>query len=164
MPNHKDLTGADLHEPKGISTASANTGYFANGAGSGTWTKVGKNQIDTSSILNINKFKQTAFVADISTAETILIPQVVASRLTLVTIIINGAITGADSTLSIYKNSATTIGTLTVSYTGSGEGSTFTFTPVSNNTFSAGEYLKIVNDGASTGTQKATIVLDFDYV
>lgn len=163
MPHHKDLTGADLHEPKGISTASANTGYFANGAGSGTWKKIGKDQIDNTSILNTNKFKQTVFIADIGTAETILVPQANNSRLTLVTIILNGAITSADSILSIYKNSATTIGTLTVAYSGSGEGSTFTFTPVSNNTFNAGEYLKIVNDGASTGPQKATIVLDFEY-
>lgn len=163
MPHHKDLTGADLHEPKGIASASNNTSYCANGAGSGTWKKIGKDQIDNTSILNTNKFKQTVFIADIGTAETILVPQANNSRLTLVTIILNGAITSADSILSIYKNSATTIGTLTVAYSGSGEGSTFTFTPVSNNTFNAGEYLKIVNDGASTGPQKATIVLDFEY-
>lgn len=35
---HNILTGADLHEPKGISGASANTVYVANGAGSGTWS------------------------------------------------------------------------------------------------------------------------------
>jgi hypothetical protein len=35
---HASLTGADLHEPKGVSTAAANTVYLANGNGSGTWT------------------------------------------------------------------------------------------------------------------------------
>lgn len=37
--SHASLTGNDLHEPKGISTAAANTVYIANGSGSGTWSK-----------------------------------------------------------------------------------------------------------------------------
>jgi hypothetical protein len=35
---HKNLSGADLHEPKGIGGAAAGTVYVANGAGSGVWT------------------------------------------------------------------------------------------------------------------------------
>lgn len=35
---HASLTGADLHEPKGIETAAANTVYVCNGSGSGTWS------------------------------------------------------------------------------------------------------------------------------
>lgn len=38
---HKNIPEAELHEPKGVSTAVLNTAYFANGAGSGTWKKVG---------------------------------------------------------------------------------------------------------------------------
>jgi len=34
---HSTLTGADLHEPKGVSIATANTVYVADGAGSGSW-------------------------------------------------------------------------------------------------------------------------------
>lgn len=34
---HKDIVDAQRHEPKGISTAVANTVYVANGAGAGTW-------------------------------------------------------------------------------------------------------------------------------
>lgn len=37
MAEHKDLTGTDLHEPKGVATASHGEVYFANGTGSGTW-------------------------------------------------------------------------------------------------------------------------------
>lgn len=37
MPDHSTLTGAELHEPKGVSLASANTVYVANGSGSGSW-------------------------------------------------------------------------------------------------------------------------------
>lgn len=34
---HKNLTGTDLHEPKGASTATKGQVYRSNGAGSGTW-------------------------------------------------------------------------------------------------------------------------------
>lgn len=35
---HSALTGAELHEPKGAASATANTVYVANGSGSGAWT------------------------------------------------------------------------------------------------------------------------------
>lgn len=40
MPNvsHANLTGANLHEPKGADAAAANKVYLSNGAGSGAWT------------------------------------------------------------------------------------------------------------------------------
>lgn len=34
---HKNLTGVDLHEPKGVAAATANQVYRADGAGSGSW-------------------------------------------------------------------------------------------------------------------------------
>lgn len=34
---HSNLTGADLHEPKGVSAATAQHVYVANGSGSGSW-------------------------------------------------------------------------------------------------------------------------------
>jgi hypothetical protein len=40
MAEHRFLTGASLHEPKGVATASANRVYVADGAGSGTHTNV----------------------------------------------------------------------------------------------------------------------------
>lgn len=39
---HSSLTDPNLHEPKGISTASANQMYLSNGSGSGTWTNVSR--------------------------------------------------------------------------------------------------------------------------
>jgi hypothetical protein len=42
---HKDIPDANLHEPKGVSAAVANTVYTANGAGSGTWAKVSSQAI-----------------------------------------------------------------------------------------------------------------------
>ena len=37
---HKNITDPDLHEPKGVNSAVIHTVYKANGAGSGTWSKV----------------------------------------------------------------------------------------------------------------------------
>lgn len=37
---HKNIPEADLHEPKGVSLATANTAYVANGSGSGSWQKI----------------------------------------------------------------------------------------------------------------------------
>lgn len=37
---HKDIPNADLHEPKGISSAANFQTYVANGAGTGVWTNV----------------------------------------------------------------------------------------------------------------------------
>jgi len=36
---HRNIPNADLHEPKGVSLATSNTVYVANGSGSGTWVK-----------------------------------------------------------------------------------------------------------------------------
>lgn len=38
---HSTLTGANLHEPKGVATAPAGTVYVANGSGSGAWGSIG---------------------------------------------------------------------------------------------------------------------------
>lgn len=42
MPNvqHKDLSGANLHEPKGVESADAGKVYVANGSTSGEWKKI----------------------------------------------------------------------------------------------------------------------------
>lgn len=37
---HATLTGADLHEPKGVATAASGTVYISDGAGSGSWGTV----------------------------------------------------------------------------------------------------------------------------
>ena len=35
---HSSLTGAAIHEPKGVAAAAANKIYLSIGAGSGSWT------------------------------------------------------------------------------------------------------------------------------
>lgn len=47
MPStsHKNLTGTQVHEPKGVSSAAINLVYVSNGAGSGTWQKLSASQL-----------------------------------------------------------------------------------------------------------------------
>lgn len=43
---HKNIVDPDIHEPKGVSTASASNLYVANGSGSGSWRKVKESDLD----------------------------------------------------------------------------------------------------------------------
>ena len=44
MPKHEALTGANLHEPKGVASATDNTVYTADGTGSGAWEVIFEEQ------------------------------------------------------------------------------------------------------------------------
>lgn len=46
MSAHKNLTGADLHEPKGIESAAAGEVYVADGSDSGEWQKIDNDQLE----------------------------------------------------------------------------------------------------------------------
>ena len=52
MIQHKNIPDAQLHEPKGVATASVKRIYFADGAGSGEWRKISDKEIDYSSKTN----------------------------------------------------------------------------------------------------------------
>jgi hypothetical protein len=161
MPLHKDLTGADLHEPKGVASASVDTVYVANGSGSGTWQKIASSQINNTSIKNINKEVATFVMENVGDPSIILLPFPEAGSVTKVTVLLHGALSGADGLLTFTKNGGATLGTLTLTHTGSAEGTLFTFTPVSNQDVTAGGYLKIANNGASTGAVNATVFIEF---
>ncbi len=51
MALHRNLTGADLHEPKGVASAAAGTVYVANGSGSGSWQTLEFPEIPTPTIV-----------------------------------------------------------------------------------------------------------------
>ena len=49
--SHASLTGAELHEPKGVASAPAKTVYVANGAGSGSWTTLDYDVLPTGTVI-----------------------------------------------------------------------------------------------------------------
>lgn len=154
---HSTLTGAELHDCKGIDAASANTVRVADGAGSGAWQKVTSNEINTSSIFNTNSYVFTTILDDVSTASSVYIAFPFACTATKVTTVLQAAITGADSTITIRNHAGTASNTLTVAQSGSAAGDVDTVALSSNNTFTTDQKMQIETDGASTNTAKLVI-------
>ncbi len=145
MPLHADLTGADLHEPKGVASASANKVYVSNGSGSGTWSPLVY-------ILNVR-------IADISIASTTYITLPYAGNIVKINSVIEGAITGSDEVVTAYNSSGSSMGTITISAVGSAGGDVDTLSPSSNNSFSANTALRLTSTGASATAQAAVFTI-----
>jgi hypothetical protein len=69
MADHAGLTGASLHESKGVASAAVGTVYVANGAGSGSWTTLGHTSLAAGAAV---AFGYTQTITEFST--TSLIP------------------------------------------------------------------------------------------
>jgi len=68
---HSTLTGAELHEPKGVASANANEIYVANGSGSGVWGKVGQLSLNgVSSTVSAGRFVATNSTGGFVLADT----------------------------------------------------------------------------------------------
>lgn len=94
-------------------------------------------------------------IPDISTAQEIEIPVPFTGEIIRYHVTLGGAISGADADVSLKAN-GTAVGnsTGTVPQSGSAAGDTVEVTP--NRTLvRRGEYISLVTDGASTGTQEA---------
>lgn len=161
MVAHATLTGANLHEPKGADTASADTVYISDGAGSGAWQKITELSLDNTDIFTINRVYLTAVLNDVSTAETIFVPLPFNAILTQVISCLQGTITGADSIITVRDSNGNSAGTFTVAFTGSAAGDIDTLFPATNNVFTSGQKVQIQTDGGSTGLQKLFLTLVF---
>jgi hypothetical protein len=156
MPTHASLTGADLHEPKGAASASANQVYIANGSGSGTWSKVTASAMDTTTVKNVNKFFTSGYYDRPDAATTRHYPAPVAATLSKVTLVTtNAAVSIADIVLEFEKTSGGldlhgTTSTVTIANL-TAVGTVFTFTPNQNNTFAAGDTFRIKNVSGGSG-------------
>lgn len=157
MTLHKNLTGADLHEPKGIESATSGQVYVANGAGGGAWTS--KN----GDILNANYFVQQAYMPDMGTAGTppgsVFFYVPMKSEIVSLTSVVRDSLTGADGILSIYIDGVLFADTLTVPHSGSSAGQKNTKTIVTANTLSAGSKVEVRSNGGPTNTVPADIIL-----
>ncbi len=166
MPEHKDITDPNIHEPKGVAAAAAKTAYIATGSGSGTWAKPEAAHVtvlDTASkftatnvetaLLELyqGKYVFEGRLDDVSTASTVLIPIPFDCTVTSVVFILAGSLTTGNSTVTVTRSDGAAMGTQTITQSGSTEGTTFTFTPSGNATFtySSHKYIKFVTDGAS---------------
>ena|SRR5688500_13899728 len=162
MAEHSTLTGADLHEPKGAAAAAINTTYVANGAGSGSWQKIKPEHLH-SNVLNVNKGKLYVEIPDISTASKHYVTfGNNAVTITRITTVLGGAITVADSIITFRKQGSTSMGTITVAFTGSAEGDIDTLAPSgAAASIVADGFIEIDNDGGSTTAQPVGVTIDY---
>ena len=149
---HSALTGSDLHEPKGVASATAGKVYISDGSGSGAWTSAGE-------II-------TGYIDDVSTAEVVHVPMPFAGTISKVITVLEGAITSADATITVKNASAASMGTLVIDYdkapSGSAAGDVNTLAPSSNNTVTANTFITVETDGNSHTARKLrfAVVLD----
>lgn len=147
MALHKDLTGAELHEPKGADTAADRQIYVADGAGSGAW------EDKFEGVLNLNEFWLNGYMTDVSTANSRVYFYVpVQSEIFELSAIINNAITTADATLSVYINGVLFPESLLVEYTGSASSDLFLKSFTTPNTIAAGSVVEVRSNGSSDTT------------
>jgi hypothetical protein len=135
--NHRNLTDPYLHEPKGVGTAASESVYVSNGSGSGTWEDHRRSVF-------------TVHFTDLSSAQSIYIPNPFAGSVSRVTSVLEGAISGGDVTVTIKDSSAASMGTLTVTQSGSAAGDVDFLNPSSNNTVTDNDYILLQTDGGAT--------------
>lgn len=154
MALHKDLTGSDLHEPKGADTAPSGAVYIANGSGSGVWAS------QYAGIRNLNQFWLNAYLTDISTPSTkafFYVP--VQAEIFELAATITATLTTGNSILSIYVNGVLFPDTLTVPFSGSAAGSVSVKAITTVNTIPAGSTVEIRTDGGSDTTSPTYLTL-----
>jgi YbbR domain-containing protein len=156
---HKDITETNLHENKGVSAASDNFVATAT-SGATVWKKLTTDHLSTSAFFRLNKFILQVDIADISTAEVTHIYIPVACTVNKVTSVIEAAINTADATLTAKNASGGSMGTITVANASSAAGDVDSLSPVSNNTFTAGQVMTVETDGGSTGTAKCRVTIE----
>lgn len=145
---HKNITDPQIHEPKGIASATVDQIYAADGSGGGSWKEV--------------PWSDTIVMDDVSTASSVIMPIPINCIIQSIEYVLWGAITGADSTITVTRGGdSASLGTQVIAYTSSAEGTTFTQTPSGNNTLTAGthKYLKFATDGNSSTTMPISITI-----
>lgn len=138
---HAIIQDPQIHEPKGVAIATAGQIYVSNGVASGAWEDFTNSD--------------TVIMTDVSNPSFILIPIARDCTVQSITFVLYNAITVANSVLAITRGGdAASLGSQTIAFTASAEGTTFVFTPSGNNVLSAltHKYIKIASDGASSTT------------
>lgn len=135
--NHSTLTDPYLHEPKGVASASTGEVYVANGSGSGAWEDHRRSVF-------------TLHFEDISTASSLYFPIPFGGTVSRVTSVLKASIAGSDLVVTVKNSSSSTMGTLTVTQSGSAAGDVDFLNPTTNNTVADNDYILVETDGGPT--------------
>lgn len=154
---HKDLTGAQLHEPKGASTAANGTAYISDGLGSGSWVS------PTATVYNKNLYPIVTTMTDLGTAGSVYFYVPIKSRILSYHITIYGAV-DVNTVFTPYVNGVAVADNLTVIAAGSAAGQTTSRIMVSNTDMAAASSVRIASDGAATGVVRADVQVVFEAI
>jgi hypothetical protein len=156
---HADMTGADLHEPKGADSASANTVYVMDGAGSGITQKIALAQLDTDATNGATNILNYYF-ADISTSGIEWIVTPFGGTIDKIWSVVDGTTSNAACVFTFeLGGTLITNSTLTIA-SGAVAGEVDSSTPSALNIVTAGQSIEIISDGGSTGTVNATFSIE----
>lgn len=164
MPDvqHNTLTGAELHEPKGIDAAGSGEIYVADGAGSGAWQDPAVNPADGSAgevpvangsgavVWSPRFYIITEELSNISSAGEKYIPIPYGGNVVKVVGCLGGTITGSDATITVKDSAGNSMGAITVAQAGSAAGDVDSLVPASNQDVTDDDWIEIETDGAST--------------
>ena len=150
--NHSTLTDPYLHEPKGAASASSGDVYVANGAGSGAWTAK-----ETLIELSLE-----GYLENVSAVEKVYVPIPFAGTVVKILTVLEAVVSSSNSTVTVKNAAGSSMGTLTITASGSAAGDVDTLVPASNNTVTADSFITIESDGASTNTAKLRFVVVLD--
>jgi hypothetical protein len=150
--NHSSLTDPYLHEPKGVASAASGEVYVANGAGSGAWTAK-----ETLIELSLE-----GYLENVSAVEKVYVPIPFAGTVVKILTVLEAVISSSNSTVTVKNAAGSSMGTLTITASGSAAGDVDILVPVSNNTVTADSFITIESDGASTNTAKLRFVVVLD--
>lgn len=145
MPLHSSMTDPELHEPKGVSTADSGEAYIANGLVSGSWV--------------VPPYVLTGVIDDVSTSSTIYMAIPFAGVVKKVTTVLAGSLTTADATVTVKDASGSSMGTLTITQSGSAAGDVDSLVPVSNNTVANDSKISIETNGSSDTSRKLFVTV-----
>lgn len=157
MALHKDLTGNDLHEPKGVATAPAGTVYTSDGLGSGTWGKIGIPNVNFESIPPLVFWGERYSVPNINETKTHYWVMGRAGRLLELRSVVSGTVSN-DTTLTFRKNSTSAFSTIPIN-AATPSGTVFSGQPTPSVPFDVGDIFTIESNG--TGSGIATFNLHF---
>jgi hypothetical protein len=140
---HSSLTDPNLHEPKGISTASANQLYLSNGSGSGTWT-------------NANRFPGTGWGKYTNTTYVGTTALAISTTPVLLPFTTDDTVSQLPITLTGTTSSLMNLSTETLQFVAAGDLHMITLTMEFYSAIGTPDHLDMVIYGSSDGTTYAT--------
>jgi hypothetical protein len=142
---HSSLTDPNLHEPKGISTASANQLYLANGSGSGTWT-------------NANRFPGTGWGKYTNTTYVGTTALAISTSAVLLPFTTDDTVSQIPITLAGTTSSLMNLSTETLQFVAAGDLHSITMTFQIYSVSGSPASLDIILYGSSDGTTYSTLL------